>query len=578
MNIFHLFGRKVSLALIAFNLFVPASVMAEEEPAPVYTLNFTETGLVYDGSEQKPAFTLTDADGEIVPPSAYTFSYTDNKNAGKGVLTITDNDEEDEYPNVSLVETFDIAPKEITISWPDITEFTYNGSEKNVTPTFAGEEEGDEIDATITGDKATDVGSYTAEVTVGNANYKLPSNNTMPWSITSSAISEIAISLTIPAEGYTYDKTAKEPAVKVTAGETTIPASEYTIEYSDNINAGEATVTVTDNEGGNYSFTSDSKTFTIAQKEIVISWPEILEFTYDKTEKSITPSFLNVEADDNLNADITGNKASAVGSYTAVVTINNANYKLPSNYSQEWSINSKTASSTTLVLEIPAEGYTYDKSAKEPQVTVKLDDEVVPSEEYDIIFSNNINAGDNAKVTVMDKEGGNYTIPTATETFSIAPRELTITWSATKDFTYDGTKKSITADISNVASGDNLNEVFENNTGYNVGEYNAVLSIEPQALLDMESLDLSMMNTSNVKNMKEMFSGCKKLKEVKLPKDTSKVEDMSYMFFDCESIESLDLSNMNTSSVIDMNNMFSVAGHNANYSLDLSGWNVTVSC
>ena len=58
----------------------------------------------------------------------------------------------------------------------------------------------------------------------------------------------------------------------------------------------------------------------------------------------------------------------------------------------------------------------------------------------------------------------------------------------------------------------------------------------------IESLDLSMMNTSNVKNMKEMFYKCKKLKEIKLPKDVSKVEDMSEMFNGCSKLKKLIIS------------------------------------
>ncbi|MCQ2199076.1 MAG: hypothetical protein MJZ19_05065 [Paludibacteraceae bacterium] len=476
MNISHLFGRKVSLALIAFNLFVPSSVMAEEEPTPVYNLDITDTDLVYNGTEHEPAFSLTDKDGEPIPSTAYTSNYSHNKDAGKGILTITDADDEDEYPDVNLSKEFSIAPKEISIVWPTTTDFTYDGSEKNITPTFDNVEADDEINATITNDKATEVGSYTAEVEINNANYKLPSNNSKVWTISSPAIGEVEIVLSIPTDGYTYDKTAKEPAVSVMFETTEIPASEYTIEYSNNTNAGEASVTVTDKEGGNYSIPTTTETFSIAPKEIAIVWPTTTDFTYDGSEKNVTPTFDNVEADDEINATITNDKATEVGSYTAEVEINNANYKLPSNNSKVWTISSPAIGEVEIVLSIPTDGYTYDKTAKEPAVSVMFETTEIPASEYTVEYSNNTNAGE-ATVTVTDKEGGNYSIPTASKNFSIAPKEISIVWPTTTDFTYDGSEKNVTPTFDNVEADDEINATITNDKATEVGSYTAEVEI-----------------------------------------------------------------------------------------------------
>ena len=51
----------------------------------------------------------------------------------------------------------------------------------------------------------------------------------------------------------------------MTLGETTIPEDEYTVSYSNNINPGTATVTITDKEGGNYTINS-TVTFKILQR------------------------------------------------------------------------------------------------------------------------------------------------------------------------------------------------------------------------------------------------------------------------------------------------------------------------
>ena len=74
---------------------------------------------------------------------------------------------------------------------------------------------------------------------------------------------------------------------------------------------------------------------------------------------------------------------------------------------------------------------------------------------------------------------------------------------------------------------------------------------------DVKTLDLSGWNTSNVKNMGDMFYGCHNLKSLNLSGwDTSNVENMSLMFYYCIRLESLDLSGWNTSNVENMSYMF----------------------
>ena len=59
-----------------------------------------------------------------------------------------------------------------------------------------------------------------------------------------------------------------KPAITAFDGINEIPSSEYTVDYADNINAGTATVTVTDKAGGNYTFSQATQTFTIKKKTI----------------------------------------------------------------------------------------------------------------------------------------------------------------------------------------------------------------------------------------------------------------------------------------------------------------------
>ena len=73
----------------------------------------------------------------------------------------------------------------------------------------------------------------------------------------------------IKIEDVTYNGLAQTPEVEITFGEKVlVEGTDYTVEYSDNKNAGTATVTITFT--GNYSGTATS-TFIINKKDVIVS-------------------------------------------------------------------------------------------------------------------------------------------------------------------------------------------------------------------------------------------------------------------------------------------------------------------
>lgn len=74
----------------------------------------------------------------------------------------------------------------------------------------------------------------------------------------------------------------------------------------------------------------------------------------------------------------------------------------------------------------------------------------------------------------------------------------------------------------------------------------------------LETLDLSSFNTEKVKYMYAMFDGATNLRSIKLPKGFigSSVTDLRSMFKDCTSLTELDLSGSNAENVKDMGEMF----------------------
>ena len=81
-------------------------------------------------------------------------------------------------------------------------------------------------------------------------------------------------------------------------------------------------------------------------------------------------------------------------------------------------------------------------------------------------------------------------------------------------------------------------------------------------------------DTSNVTDMKNMFSGCENLTSLDVSSfNTSNVTNMAYMFSDDSGLTSLDLSNFDTSKVTNMGYMFYAC--KGLTSLNLSGWDMS---
>lgn len=131
------------------------------------------------------------------------------------------------------------------------------------------------------------------------------------------------VTVTVLGETPVYDGSEKKPAVEVKYGETTLAAADYTVSYSNNVNAGvnTASVTVTSNDNSSYKFTA-TKNFTIAQAPIsgaVIT--DIADVTYDTMahtpEVTVTFNGSPLEAGKDYDVAYTNN----INAGTATVTV-----------------------------------------------------------------------------------------------------------------------------------------------------------------------------------------------------------------------------------------------------------------
>lgn len=162
------------------------------------------------------------------------------------------------------------------------TLYTYDGTAKkpSVTVKDGSKTLTNGTDYTVSYSNNTNTGTATVTIT-GKGNYTGTASKT--FTINSKSIS--STSVTLGTTSYTYDGTAKKPSVTVKDGTKTLTSgTDYTVSYSNNTNAGTATVTITGK--GNYTRTV-SKTFTINAKSLSSTTVTLgtTSYTYDGTAK-----------------------------------------------------------------------------------------------------------------------------------------------------------------------------------------------------------------------------------------------------------------------------------------------------
>ena len=197
-----------------------------------------------------------------------TFAWTDGTikpNAGdyEAEWTFTPAAGYEKYATATGIVKVPVAPK--SIKGAAITlekyEFQYNAAEQSPKITGVTLDNWDETRITYvikSGDKATDANDSIPLTIEGTGNYT--GKATVEWKITPREVTP-----TIEVASCTYTGDALEPTVTLKDGAVVISEGEYTVEYSNNTNAGTGRVAIKDVEGGNYIITSISRDFPIDQ-------------------------------------------------------------------------------------------------------------------------------------------------------------------------------------------------------------------------------------------------------------------------------------------------------------------------
>ena len=446
------------------------TVTIDPKPLGSETISLEQTTYTYDGTAKTPEVTVKDGDRDPIESDRYTVSYSNNINAGTATVTVT------AIPGKNLAvngtKTFTINPK--TVSNPTITlsetSYDYDGNSK--TPTVTVKDGSNEIPSSeysVFYSNNTNAG--TATVTVTNkdgGNYVV--SGTKTFTINRKTVSNPTI--TLSETSYVYDDNPKMPSVTVKDGNNVIPPSEYSVSYSNNKNAGTATVTITDNPDGNYTV-NGSTTFSITKEQLVVT-VTANDLYYNYEEQNLVTGSLSGSGSlngcqilyslDNVTSSTNVPKGKEAKTYTVYYhVLADGNHMSQPVKTINVTIKGKKVDTPTI--QIGPSTFTYDRNPKTPDVTVYDGNYLISSSEYTVSYSNNTNAGTNATVTVTDKEGGNYVV-NGTKTFTINPKEVfdpTITLSKTS-YVYDGNPK--TPDVTTVKDGSDVIPTSEYSVSY----------------------------------------------------------------------------------------------------------------
>lgn len=275
---------------------------------------------IYDGAEKTPEVSVL-YQGNAVSKADYTVEYSDNVNAGTATAVITGTG--GFYGSVT--KSFEIAPRRSELIEAILLQssFEYDGKEHvPAVSVKSGDKElveGTDFTVSVSHD-TTGIGDKNMTVTyLGNYEGKSSLKyGIVPCDIKSAVITGI--------KNKAYTGKALTQDLKVTYGDQTLTEGEdYTVKYIDNVNTGQAKVTIT----GIGSYTGAvSKTFIIVPKKQVMSsftssmngkavakWEKDamadgyqLQYTTSTTYEESASAYIDINKNSTVSKEITGLK------------------------------------------------------------------------------------------------------------------------------------------------------------------------------------------------------------------------------------------------------------------------------
>ena len=361
----------------------------------------------YTGSLIAPNVTVTCNDVELVKDTDYTVSYSNNKNVGTATISITGIGD---YTG-TIKKNFNIVARGISdTTIGSIPNQTYTGNSISALPviTYNGATLTKGTDYTLTYSNNVNVGTGTVTIK-GQGNFKGTTSKT--FSISARAMSDTSVA---NVSSQTYTGNVISPLPTITYNNKTLKKdTDYTLSYSNNINAGTATITITGK--GNFTGTT-SKTFSISARAMTdTSVANVSSQTYTGNVISPLPTITYNNKTLKKDTDYTLSYSNNINAGTATITITGKG-NFTGTTSKTFSISARAMTDTSVA---NVSSQTYTGNVISPLPTITYNNKTLKKDtDYTLSYSNNINAG-TATITITGK--GNFTGMTST-TFIITQK------------------------------------------------------------------------------------------------------------------------------------------------------------
>lgn len=405
----------------------------------------------YTGSQIKPVPTIRNGTTALKNGTDFTLTYQNNTNKGTAKVYIKG---KGNYTG-SCSQSFTIAARPVQSLKITVPSVTYNGKAQKPTVTvkYNNYTFKNGADYTLSYKNNTKIGTATVTVT---GKGKLTGTRSVTFKINAKPIKDAVISYN---NSLTYNGSALSPAVTVKYGSTTLKKNtDYTVAYSDNVNAGTGTITVTGK--GTYGG-SVKKTFTIKKLGIpasAVSGVNAQAYTGNAIKPVPTVKVGGKTLKNGTDFTVSYKNNTELGTATLTVS-GKGNYS--GGVSKNFTINVRSISDVTIIVTDAV----FTGTQITPDVTVSYGNhQFSGNSDYTLSYKDNTNVG-TASVTVTGK---NHLSGSQTVTFPISKADISSTSVTVKDMTFTGSavKPAVTVKLGDVT--------LKENTDYTLGFKNNI--------------------------------------------------------------------------------------------------------
>lgn len=375
----------------------------EKLPTTIDISNFTielyDTSFDYSGEEIEPFVNLLDEDESVVSESEFTVDYENNINAGiaKVIVTAKDINYSGTVSTEFTINPLSISGAEVTCGNYDV-DGCYNLENLRVSLGETVLEKDQDYTTDITESEEDGYIKSNIQIT-GKNNYKDTINASFNTERIRVDLSNYKVEITDSTSSYIYNGLEFKPTIQISnpdeESEILQLDRDYTIEYSDNIDAGEAHILITgiDNYTGSIDFTFTIEAASIEEATVTCGEPDE-DACFDLNNLEVKLGETVLEKDKDYQIEVSERTEEGFKISTVQITgINNYKDTISEEFKTE-KIRIDISSYIATIVDDVSDLY-YNGQFHTPEVFVSSESEqLIKDQDYEVDYENNMDAGE----------------------------------------------------------------------------------------------------------------------------------------------------------------------------------------